>query len=223
MPTALTTVSTPRSSGFQASGEPSRSRWTSRRSQPCRQVGRRRDAREGCRLPMTTEWPRFARAAATCRPMNPAPPRTSVVILGLRALHSVNSVLTEIYDRSSLVVKDLYGANGKSAGGPPGRYDRRGRPALRAALGRDGLALGREPHGVADSRAALSARPADARRGNRRAAAGGALERQQQPARAGELEPGARRAPGRRPPRPLRDRQGPLGALAGHRARAQGT
>src|SRR6266700_3960455 len=35
--------------------------------------------------------------------MNPAPPRTRVVILGLQALCSVISVLTEIYDRSSLL------------------------------------------------------------------------------------------------------------------------
>src|SRR5260221_29689 len=64
--------------------------------------------------------------------------------------------------------------------------------------------------------------PADACRGDRRALAGGALQRQQQPARARELEPGARGAPGWRPARSLRNGAGPLGAAAHHRARAQG-
>jgi len=121
--------------------------------------------------------------------------------------YSFNSVLTEI------TVKSRVAANGSLADVL----------AIRPALGRDGGALGRQPHGRADPCAALPHGQAHARRRAVRNPRRRPLERQHEPARAAELGTGAARPSERRPTRSLRDVDPRLGADANHRPRAPAT
>src|SRR5258706_7834809 len=74
-----------------------------------------------------------------------------------------------------------------------------------AALGRNGFALGRQSHRVADTRAAVPVGSPDARRGDLRGTGGRTLERKQQPQGTAELESGSGRSFDGRPPRSLRN------------------
>ena len=150
---------------------------------------------------MATSAPAASSAATAYRPMNPAPPSTSTRTRPVTApcpasmftpCQSEISVLTEIYARTTLSATRFrrtarrHAALPKSPDPRPAADDRLtpGRASFRPPLGRDGFALGRQPHGVADPRVAVLWRPADARRGACRTAAGGPLQRQHQPARA---------------------------------------
>src|SRR6185437_16888439 len=89
--------------------------------------------------------------------------------------------------------------------------------ALRAALGRDGRALGRQPLGGTDPRAALPLSEASHRRGDRRHADPCALQCQHVLARIAGLGAGDAYPCAGRPARPFRGEAGPLGHAADYR------